>query len=659
MKNKFQQSKFLGLNSVLTVLLLPLAIVACNGSSSSSSNPSYAQISVPTTTYLDGGNQSKFATYTSAGNGSVTLTEIDTGSDFYVIESSFAGPNVVRTGQIISLVYDHGNINRPGELAYTKVNFLTESGTLIIGTNDQVPIVIVPDGEISNVESQNHAIMGMRMNSNLSAKLFLPYPYNQMFMLNIPDKELVFGNFSPSTLSAFGTTQLVESACNNESANTSSQATCWNDMALQVSYTANYKNKKIESTINTLFDSGAQSNFQVNPLPDWLEVNQTGSDIENAEVRNQVRANLPTNLGNLNVPLNLPIGANESQFNGGSMVNAGNNLFNFYTVLFDQVHGQIGLLNNTSNRSVTVPLTYQLQGESMGPHLQVNLANNQMYVGLDTGSIGLRVLESQISDWSEITKHVNKVIDYGYMDGVAISGYLANAPITIGGISTNINFMVITSVTCNPQKPNCPKTEFVANGRGGLIGIRPDNSGASDDNVWSPLPQLPGNYSNGFIIHGKFDAPSLTLGLTAANQTGFEFQSLLPYPQPETNLAPYYLWDVVLPAKISYPLSNGQIKESVGLVLYDTGTAQYTIYNQSPDQAGLVASNLSITQTQRISNGNYFLWSFNTGTTLFLNSAFRSDTSLSILVNTGNIPFTMFDILYDVQNGQMGFKANN
>lgn len=62
---------------------------------------------------------------------------------------------------------------------------------------------------------------------------------------------------------------------------------------------------------------------------------------------------------------------------------------------------------------------------------------------------------------------------------------------------------------------------------------------------------------------------------------------------------------------------------------------------------------------QRIRNGNYFLCSFNTGTTLFLNSAFRSDTSLSILVNTGNIPFTMFDILYDVQNGQMGFKANN
>lgn len=659
MKNKFQEHKISSLMLILSVPLLPFVLNACNGSSDNSSTQTYAQVTVPTTTYLDNGNQSKFATYTNAGNGKLVLTEIDTGSDFYVVESSFVGPNVVRTGQIIPLVYDHGNINRPGELAYTNVNYLTESGVTIIGTNSQVPIVIVPDGEISNVESQNHAIMGMRMNSNLSAKLFLPYPYNQMFMLNIPDKQLIFGNFSPSQLSGFGITQLVESACNNASASTSSQATCWNDMALQVSYTANYKNKKIESTINTLFDSGAQSNFQVDPLPDWLEVNQTGSDIENTEVRNQVRANLPTNLGNLNVPLNLPIGANESQFNGGNMVNAGNNLFNFYAVLFDQLHGQIGLFNNTSERSVTVPLTYTLQGESMGLHMSISLANNQVKVGLDTGSIGLRVLESQISDWSGITKHVNKVIDYGYMDGVNISGYLANSPITIGGISTNVNFMVITSVTCSSQKPNCPKNEFVANGRGGLIGVRLDNSGGIDDSVWNPLPQLPGNYSNGFIVHGKTDAPSITLGLTSSNQAGFELQSLLPYPQPYTDLAPYYLWDVVVPAKVSYPLSNGEMRESVGLVLYDTGTAQYTIYDQSSQQAGLVASNLSITQTQRVSNGNYFLWSFNTGTTLFINSAYRSDANPTIMVNTGNIPFTMFDILYDVQNGQMGFKADN
>lgn len=659
MKNKPKTPLVKCLPLIFSAILIPFLLNACNGSSGNSNNPTYAQIAVPTTTYLDNGNQTKFATYTNAGNGQLVLTEIDTGSDFYVVESSFVGPNVVRTNQIIPLVYDHGNTFRPGVLAYTNVNYLTESGAVIIGTNAQVPIVIVADGEISSVESQNHAIMGMRMNSNLSAKLFLPYPYNQMFMLDFPDNKLIFGNFSPSQISNFGTTQLVESACQNESASTTSQATCWDDMALQVNYTAIYKNKQIESTFNTLFDSGAQSNFQVDPLPDWLEVNQTGSDIENAEVRNQVRANLPTNLGNLNIPLNLPIGASESQFNGGNMVNAGNNLFNFYTVLFDQVHGQIGLFNNTSNRSVTVPLTYQLQGESMGLHLKINLGNNQVYVALDTGSIGLRVLENQISDWSDITTKVNRLINYSYRDGVVISGYWANGPVTLGGITTNVDFMVINNVSCNPQIPNCPKNEFVANGRGGIIGVRLDNKGASDDGIWSPLPQFPGNYSNGFIIRGNLNTPSLTLGLTAANQAGFGLQSLLPYTQPQDNLAPYYLWDVVLAAKISYPLKSGEIKEQTGLVLYDTGTAQYTIYNQAVDQVGVIDSNLLITQTQRIGSGDYFLWSFNTGTILFVNAAYRSNESPTTLVNTGNTPFTMFDVLYNVQNGQMGFKSDN
>lgn len=658
MGNKVQFYRFSRLILAISVGVCSFIIVGCNGTSASS-GATYAQISVPTTTYLDNGNQTKFATYTSAGGGQLVLTEIDTGSDFYVVESSYVGPNVIRTGRTIPLVYDHGNTNRPGELAYTNVNYLTESGALIIGTNSQVPIVIVPDGEISTVESQNHAIMGMRMNSNLSAKLFLPYPYNQMFILNIPDQQLIFGNFSSSELSSFGVTQLVESACDNESAVTTSQASCWNDMALQVSYTANYKNKKIESTFNTLFDSGAASNFQVNPLPDWLEANKTGANIENAQVRNQVRASLSTNLGDFNVPLNLPIGANESQFNGGNMVNAGNNLFNFYQVLFDQVHGRIGLLNNTSNRSVTVPLTYQLQGKSMGLHVQINLGSNPVYVALDTGSIGLRVLESQISDWSNIISDTNYHLNYEYRDGVVIRGYLANGPISLGGITTNIDFMVIDSVTCSSQVPNCPKGSFVASGRGGVMGVRLDNKGEYDDGIWSPLPQFAGNYSNGFIISGNLSAPALTLGLTSANQVGFGMQSLLPYTQPTDNLAPYYLWDVVLPAKISYPLSSGELKEKVGLVLYDTGTAQYTIYNQDSNQVGVIASGLTINQTQRVGSGDYFIWSFTTGTTLFVNAAYRSNESPDVLVNTGNTPFTMFDILYDVQNGQMGFKSNN
>lgn len=64
-------------------VVLASAITAC--SSGNNSNASYVSLSVPATTYQDAAS-TKFAVYTSAGGGKQTLTEIDTGSDLYVIE---------------------------------------------------------------------------------------------------------------------------------------------------------------------------------------------------------------------------------------------------------------------------------------------------------------------------------------------------------------------------------------------------------------------------------------------------------------------------------------------------------------------------------------------------------------------------------------------
>jgi hypothetical protein len=48
---------------------------------------------------------------------------------------------------------------------------------------------------------------------------------------------------------------------------------------------------------------------------------------------------------------------------------------------------------------------------------------------------------------------------------------VATAPVTIGGVTENIKFMVITNVSCLPQIPDCPKNAFTVSGRAGLMGI--------------------------------------------------------------------------------------------------------------------------------------------------------------------------------------------
>jgi hypothetical protein len=639
--------------AIISIVASMFVIASCSSGSNSSSqsnNPVFASINVPATTYADAAS-SKFAVYTSAGNGKNTLTEIDTGSDLYVIESSYAGSNIYYTGESITLAYDHGTIKRSGLVGYTSVSFLSENGaTLISTTSNQVPVVVVPDGVISNVESQNHAIMGMRMDGNVSVRLFLPYPYNQMFIMNMPERQLVFGNFTTQQMSSFGMVQAPESACDSYTVHSSSNNLCWDDMNLPVKYTATKDGTQVQATFNSLFDSGASSSFQFKPLPDWLVVSDTN------KVKNPVAATIMTTQGPMALQLTEPTSAFANESNGG-IVNVGNNIFNFYQVLYNQVNGQVGLKRVANPETTTVPLVYNLQGESMGLHMPLMVGNNLLYAGVDTGSVGLRVLESAITDKTGITITAESE-SYSYQDGVSLTGLVATAPVTIGGVTENIKFMVITNVSCLAQIPDCPKNAFIASGRAGLMGISL-YIGGSTHGVWNPLSQLPGALANGFYLDGNRSYPGLTIGLSSDKVTRFDYIDLQPITQPESNPAPYSLWNVNLPARVEYPSKDGTIALSqTGSVLYDTGTAAYTIYNVGTQEQGTFPNHTQINQKQQLNGNKSFDWSFATGSEYYIDSAVKVANSFPLVVNTGNIPFITYDILYDVESGKMGFRKH-
>lgn len=98
--------------------------------------------------------------------------------------------------------------------------------------------------------------------------------------------------------------------------------------------------------------------------------------------------------------------------------------------------------------------------------------------------------------------------------------------------------------------------------------------------MWNLLSQLPGALANGFYLDGNHSYPGLTIGLNSDKVTGFDYIDLQPITQPESNPAPYSLWNVNLPARVEYPSVDGvTMLSQTGLILYDTGTAAYTIYN--------------------------------------------------------------------------------
>lgn len=638
--------KFNFIFGFICVFFIATILSACKaGGSSNNNSGAYPNVVVPATTYPDGKDY-KFAVYTSAGNGKQTLTEIDTGSDLYLIESSYAGNDIYYTGESITLKYDHGNVTRSGVVGYTYVTFLNLNGqNILTTTTNKVPVLVVPDGVIS--ESQNHAIMGMRMDGNVSVRLFLPYPYNQMFMMDMPQMQLIFNNFSSQQMESFGFIQAPESACNTYSVQSTSNNKCWNDMNLPVNYVSTHNGVQFESTIFSLFDSGASTSFQLHPLPDWLVI---GS---NNNIKNPVSALAATTKGPMELPLTIPADAYDTNYNG-YIVNVGNNIFNYYQILYNQTNGKVGLRRVANPDTTTVTLVYKLQGESMGLHIPLLVGNNQIYAGVDTGSVGLRVLESAIPNKTGI-QISSEQESYSYEDGVSLSSVVATAPITIGGVTENIKFMIITNVSCVPQKPNCPKNAFSASGRAGLMGISLF-IGGSTHGVWSTLSQLPGSLANGFYLDGNLSSPGLTIGLTSKNTTGFDYINLASITQPQVNPAPYNLWEVNLPASVEYPsVGDLTILKESGYVLYDTGTAAYTIYNVESSQQSTFSNGATITQKQQL-NTVAFNWSFNTGGEYYINSAVKSSESFPLIVNTGNIPFTMYNILYNVESGKMGFR---
>ena len=314
----------------LSIATIAAAIAGCNSGStaSNSTSPVYATATIPTYGY-----SGKYAVHLSVAGGPQVLAEIDTGSDFLLVESSLVGSNIIMTDESITFVYDHGTNPRTGLLGYTYVSFLDNSGESVLTTNSLVPVVVVESAAIIGNQG-NQAILGLRMNSQVSVKNFLPYPYNQMFVMNIPESQLIFGNLNQEQLESFGMVQLASQVCNNGKVSTSATNPCWNDMAVPVNYIISGDPNQIE-LFNSLFDSGASSSIQFNPLPSDL-------NLDGNRVTNSVTAVMYTSLGNKPIQMTPRIDAFATESNGG-IVNVGNNIFNYYQILFNQSNGMIGL----------------------------------------------------------------------------------------------------------------------------------------------------------------------------------------------------------------------------------------------------------------------------------------------------------------------------
>lgn len=319
-------SSILNSISFLLVFFCGILLFGCNGGNNSTLNN---VVTINTYNY-DPGN--KTAVNISIGGSSPIMAEIDTGSDMTVVNEAAVGPNINKTNQIISITYGGGENTVSGYLAYGSVTFTTATGESI-SSSPNTPILVVTQGSV-NEGGGNSAILGMRMNNQVSVRLYLQAPYNNMMILNRPMNHLVFGQLNASQLNNFANIQQVTTNCVNYAVPNTLSNTCWDIAPNSFSYTYTESGAQGSANYPTVLDSGeGNASFYFSPAPSWMSYSSDNI------ITTPIIVTANTNHGPINLPLtstvyyrNIPT----------STVNPGNNLFNSYQVLFDQMDGVIG-----------------------------------------------------------------------------------------------------------------------------------------------------------------------------------------------------------------------------------------------------------------------------------------------------------------------------
>ncbi len=269
---------------------------------------------------------------------------------------------------------------------------------------------------------------------------------------------------------------------------------------------------------------------------------------------------------------------------------------------------------------------------------------------LDTGSTGLRILESAVGPNVRLT---DIPITYSYTSGNLLTGVLGFAKVSFPGseplVATEqeIAIQVVRSVGCKPEKPHCPgwhKSEV------GVMGVA-----YRAGRAFNPLAQLPGALGNGFIVVANDIArpglqPHLVVGLTEENLAGFSFAPFERMPDGEQP-AGLKAWDTKS-IHTCFDVDGGP--EGCYGTVFDTGAGlcSFEVPNHavhSPVKPGSLV-------TIRVPEAGMKL-SVVAGTSSWLDRFRYEPPHGGVLgFNSGGLVFRHMEIAFDAVTGRIGFK---
>ncbi len=102
---------------------------------------------------------------------------------------------------------------------------------------------------------------------------------------------------------------------------------------------------------------------------------------------------------------------------------------------------------------VEVPITEVVLSDGTRRYsVPLTVAGRQVTAGLDTGSVGLRLLP----DAAAGTTPTGTPETYSYGVGTQLTGVVARAPVAIGDLAGDIRVQAVRSIGCTAARPDCP-----------------------------------------------------------------------------------------------------------------------------------------------------------------------------------------------------------
>jgi Protein of unknown function (DUF3443) len=294
----------------------------------------------------------------------------------------------------------------------------------------------------------------------------------------------------------------------------------------------------------------------------------------------------------------------------------------------------------------SIPLTAETTDTAPRLSVKVTIGGKTLNVLLDTGSVGLRVVASQVPP--DAVRRTGSAPQFGYDDGTRLSGDLAQASVQIGDRRTAgpIPIELVTDTSCAPAVPDCPaadgKKPIMFGGRyDGVMGIGPHNV----EGVVNPLWRLQDGPGHVFTIrYDPASASALVLGEPAAGYSLVHFDKGSPTNVPDAPPP----WNPDVP--VCFTLAALPGGKTCGKAMFDSGTPTIAIDAPGADNNGPIPAGSAITLTV-----GDFSHTYTTG----------PGTHAEILASSpsgggsvAGLPvFAAADIRYDLAEGTIGFRA--